>query len=73
MLRNLSPVYPYNHALIAIGRLNSYEDLKVLRAVIDDDLENYTAAEYLRLRAMLQSKQTELLMKQARNLLKRKK
>lgn len=73
MYRNLNPAYPYAHALIAIDRLDNYEDLKVFKAVIDDDTDNYTATEFLQLRAMLQRKQTDLLMRQATALLKSKK
>lgn len=72
MLRNLNPTYPYSHALIAIDRLDSYDDLKVLKAVIDDDLDNYTAREFIHLSRLLQSKQTDLLMGQARALLRKK-
>lgn len=38
MLRDLKPTYPLLHALVAIEKLETYDDLKVLKTVIQEDL-----------------------------------
>lgn len=67
MLRNLKPTYPFFEAMVAILKLTSYDDLKVLKSVIHDDKDNYTAEELHDINRVLESKQRDIFIELAKD------